>query len=187
MLGLLVGSTAGMAGPYFTMGKRLAETAVKNAWREVGAHCYEADRLMGIVTRATDKAKRILRRFHGRSALDFGNGYIAGLNHGFGRIADQCGDECSQVGAVAGELSADFYCELANVVGSAPDWTGESDIPNIICGITYNMSCEGSFGRIARQECPAYAQGPSFDEYYQATYDGCCSYICPYSDRKQCY
>ncbi|WLE96904.1 MAG: caspase family protein [Candidatus Electrothrix communis] len=85
-------------------------------------------------------------------------------------------NECSKMGTASGEMSAELFCSVSEVIGSSAEFAGMTDNPDIACGEAYRISCESSFVRKAREKCPQYAKGKNFDTYYRASKGGCCSY-----------
>jgi hypothetical protein len=171
-------STAARKSTFYKMAKKTSSRLVSSSWRSLGHDCNKADQLMQIIGDGVDRVSRDIRRkkFRGRMAVDFGNGYIDGLVNSLDRIIDKCSDECSMIGQASGEWSAEIFCAVSEVVGQPAQFDGLEDRPNLICGEPYRISCESSFVGQAKRMCSVYATGRNFNMYYPANQGGCCSY-----------
>lgn len=171
-------STAARKSTFYKMAKKTSSRLVSSSWRNLGGDCNKADLLMQIIGDGVDRVTRDIRnrRFRGRMAVDFGNGYIEGLVSTLDDIIDQCSNECGMIGQASGEWSAEIFCAVSEVVGQSAQFDGLEDRPNLICGEAYRMSCESSFVGQAKRMCSVYATGNNFNMYYPASHGGCCSY-----------
>mgnify|MGYP000196333515 CR=1 FL=1 len=167
-------------GAFYNMAKRQSSTIVRSSWRSLGGDCHKADRLMQIIGDAVDRVTRDIRnrKFRGRMAVDFGNGYIEGLVCSLDDIVNKCTDECSMIGQASGEWSSEIFCAVSEVIGSTAEFDGLADIPNLICGEAYRISCETTFVGKAQAMCGQFAQNndQKFHNYYRASSNGCCAY-----------
>jgi hypothetical protein len=165
-------------GSFYNMAKRQSSTIVRSSWRSLGGDCHKADQLMQIIGDAVDRVTRDIRnrKFRGRMAVDFGNGYIDGLVGALDDIVNKCSDECSMIGQASGEWSSEIFCAVSEVIGSTAEFDGLTDIPNLICGEAYRISCESTFVGKAKGMCGQFAQNQRFHNYYRASSNGCCAY-----------
>ncbi|CAK8712632.1 hypothetical protein GCAAIG_01950 [Candidatus Electronema halotolerans] len=163
---------------FYNMAKRTSSKLVSAAWNNLGQDCHRADNLVQIVGDAVDRVVRDIknRRFTGKMAVDFGNGYIAGLNSSLDDIVNKCTDECSMIGNASGEWSAEIFCAVSEAIGSTASFEKMTDRPNIVCGESYRMSCESTFVSKSGQRCSQYAKGQNFESFYPASKNGCCAY-----------
>lgn len=167
-------------GSFYSMAKRQSSAIVRSSWRSLGGDCHRADQLMQIIGDAVDRVTRDIRnrKFRGRMAVDFGNGYIDGLVGSLDDIVNKCSDECSMIGQASGEWSSEIFCAVSEVIGSTAEFDGLTDIPNLICGEAYRISCESTFVGKAKGMCGRYARDndQQFHRYYRASSNGCCAY-----------
>ena len=172
------GESSAAQNSFYKMAKKTSSRLVSSSWRSLGGDCNKADQLMQIIGDAVDRVTRDIRnrKFKGRMAVDFGNGYIEGLVSSLDDIVNQCSDECSMIGQASGEWSAEIFCAVSEVVGKTAQFDGLQDLPNLICGEAYRMSCESTFVGQSKKICSVYAVGNNFDKYYRASSGGCCSY-----------
>lgn len=75
--------------------------------------------------------------------------------------------KCREIGTATGELSADIYCSLAEVVGFEPEFAGLQTPPNVECPKEHISACENAFKRITRNKCPKYIKGSNYKKYMQ--------------------
>jgi hypothetical protein len=171
-------SSAARKSSFYKMAKKTSSRLVSSSWRSLGADCNKADQLMQIIGDGVDRVTRDIKKkkFRGKMAVDFGNGYIEGLVSTLDDIIDQCSNECSMIGQASGEWSAEIFCAVSEVVGQSAQFDGLDDRPNLICGEAYRMSCESTFVGQAKKMCLVYAVGNNFNNYYPASRGGCCSY-----------
>lgn len=140
-------SSAARKSSFYKMAKKTSSRLVSSSWRSLGADCNKADQLMQIIGDGVDRVTRDIKKkkFRGKMAVDFGNGYIEGLVSTLDDIIDQCSNECSMIGQASGEWSAEIFCAVSEVVGQPAQFDGLDDRPNLICGEAYRMSCESTF------------------------------------------
>ncbi|MCI5147614.1 MAG: hypothetical protein D3923_19280, partial [Candidatus Electrothrix sp. AR3] len=132
---------------FYKMAKKTSSRLVSSSWRSLGQDCNRADQLMQIIGDGVDRVTRDIKnkKFRGKMAVDFGNGYIDGLVNSLDDIINNCSSECSMIGQASGEWSAEIFCAVSEVIGKPAQFDGLQDIPNLICGEAYRMSCESSF------------------------------------------
>ncbi len=171
---------AAARGTFYNMAKKTSSRLVTGSWKSLGEDCNRADQLMQIIGDAVDRVTRDIRnrRFRGRMASDFGNGYIEGLVSSLDDIVNKCSSECSMIGQASGEWSSEIFCAVSEVIGKTAQFDGLQDIPNLICGEAYRMSCESSFISQSKKMCPQYTgdRDNRFHQYYRASSGGCGSY-----------
>lgn len=163
---------------FYNMAKSTSSKLVSSAWNTLGNDCHKADKLVQIVGDGVDRVTRDIRnrKFTGKMAVDFGNGYIAGLSSSLDDIVNKCSDECTMIGNASGEWSAELFCAVSETIGSTAKFDGMIDKPNIVCGEAYRQSCESTFVSKCGQMCSQYARGQNFESFYPASRNGCCSY-----------
>ncbi|MCI5157358.1 MAG: hypothetical protein D3906_02775 [Candidatus Electrothrix sp. AUS1_2] len=166
------------AQQWASMAKRTSSQLVSGAWNSLGRDCSKADRLLQIVGDGVDRVTRDIRsgKFRGRAAVDFGRGYIEGLNNGMEVVVNQCTRECRMIGNASGDWSANIFCAVSEAIGGPADFGGMSDYPNLLCGEPYRMSCESTFVGVTGRMCRQYARGQNYENYYPASRRGCCAY-----------
>ena len=132
---------------FYSMAQRTSSTLVSSSWKSLGKDCHNADKLVQIIGDGVDRVTRDLRnrKFRGKMASDFGNGYIDGLVSTLDDIVNQCSNECSMIGQASGEWSSEIFCAVSEVIGSSAEFDGLVDKPNLVCGEAYRMSCESTF------------------------------------------
>lgn len=164
---------------FYGMGKNTSSAVVRGAWQSIGRDCTRADDLLQIVGDSVDRVARDIRsgrKFRGRSAVQFGNGYIAGLTKSLEHVINKCTRECQMIGKASGGWSADIYCAVSEIINSPAQFAGMKDVPNLVCGEPYRISCETTFVGTTRQKCRQYARGPNWENYYPASKGGCCAF-----------
>ncbi|KOR29456.1 hypothetical protein TI03_02285 [Achromatium sp. WMS1] len=180
VLGCLVWTTQANAigGAFYRIGRNSSSSVAMSAWRNLGRDCTKADRLLQILGDSVDRTARTLRsgRYSGRSAQDFGAGYIDGLVNVLDGVIDKCTGECTNIGNFAGQAAAEIFCAVGDAIGGTPSFSGLQDRPNIVCGEAYRMGCESNFVNEATGMCPMWAQGPNYDDYYPSSRNGCCAF-----------
>lgn len=164
---------------FYSMAKKTSSALVSSSWKSLGRDCHNADKLVQIIGDGVDRVTKDLRsgrRFRGRMAVDFGNGYIDGLVTTLDDVVNKCSNECSTIGKASGEWSAEIFCAVSEVINKTAEFDGLVDRPNLVCGEAYRQSCESSFIGTAQSSCRKYAKGNNFYNYYSANRGGCCSY-----------
>lgn len=166
----------------YELGNRLGQRTTEKIWEDVSEArgCDAADDLVSLITNATSTVAVQIRQQPNRNeAISFVEGYIYGLRNALRNIALECTDKCAVIGEAAGQASAIFFCELANVIGTIPTLSNRQDMPNITCGEPYRTNCELSFGSMAMQNCSGIINAfprNMFDQYFLANYGGVCAY-----------
>ncbi|TGO02154.1 hypothetical protein PN36_29555 [Candidatus Thiomargarita nelsonii] len=178
MLGLFMSMNASASRMHYNMSKNTAHALAQSAWDNIGHDCTRLDEFVSIIN---DSVRDVLRdigtKYRGRAAEDFGLGYIHGLRDVLKTVVKSCVGECKMLGDAMGEWSGKMFCRLAVVIGHTPTFTSRiTNIDGGICGNAYRNECEKNFRGIARGMCPAYANGPSFWDFYKGAEGGSCAY-----------
>jgi len=168
-----------IAGSFYYVGKNAAETTAQSAWNNFDQDCGNADRFMVLVADSADRVGNTLGKYtqYGASAVeDFGSGYIQGLTGVLEDVVNKCTEKCMGIGKLYGDVSAGIFCNVSEAIGHTAGFKGLEDVPDITCGEPYRTGCESKFYTVAKDTCSSYAQGSTFERYYKAKYNGCCSY-----------
>ncbi|OAD21951.1 Na-Ca exchanger/integrin-beta4 domain protein [Candidatus Thiomargarita nelsonii] len=165
-------------GPFYRIAYNAAKRLAQNAWYNLGKECTNTSVFVQIVGNGVDDAANdIGTKYKGRSAEQFGNGFIDGLIEVLDEVVDRCVNECEMLGKASGEWSAKMFCRVAEVVKHAPTFTVKQvNIRGTICGGAYRLGCESNFVGTISNMCPNYTQGSSVRSFYRAAENGCCSY-----------
>ncbi|MEN8217268.1 MAG: hypothetical protein ABFS56_13050 [Pseudomonadota bacterium] len=163
---------------FYNIAYKSAKNLANNAWKNIGEDCTKTSIFVQIVGNGVDDAiNDIGTKYKGPSAEQFGNGFIDGLTEVLERVVARCVNECEMLGRANGEWSAKMFCRLAMVIKRAPTFTTKSiNIKGSICGGSYRMGCESNFVGTTSNMCPNYTHAPSFNSFYRAAENGCCSY-----------
>ncbi|TGO03290.1 hypothetical protein PN36_09440 [Candidatus Thiomargarita nelsonii] len=177
LLGLFTTSIAS-AGAFYRIAHRAAHGLAQTTWDNLGQDCTKTSVFVQMLADGVDDAVNdIGTKYRGRSAEDFGHGYIDGLMDVLDKIVDRCVDECQMLGTASGEWSAKMFCRVAWAIGKAPSFTVRLvNIRGSICGGAYRLGCESTFVRTTDNMCPKYAHSPALSRFYRAADNGCCSY-----------
>ena len=181
LIGLFTTTITAAQGPFYRIAKNAAKFAAQNAWNTINKDCTKATTFVQIVGDAVDNAaKDIGTKFRGRSAEDFGHGYIDGLMEILDKAVQKCTGKCQMLGTANGKWSAKMFCSVAKAIRKTPTFTVRLvNINDTVCGIPYKMGCESEFVSTATAECPAYTRGKNqakFTKFYRAADGGSCSY-----------
>jgi len=173
-----VAAPSGRPGPFYRIAYNAANRLAQNAWNNLGQDCTNTSVFVQIVGNGVDDAVNdIGTKYKGRSAEQFGNGFIDGLVDVLDEVVDRCVNECQMLGKASGEWSAKMFCRVATVVNHAPTFTVKLvNIRGTICGGAYRLGCESNFVGTISNMCPNYLQEPSTRSFYRAAENGCCSY-----------
>jgi len=163
---------------FYNIAYKSAKNLANNAWKNIGEDCTKTSIFVQIVGNGVDDAiNDIGTKYKGRSAEQFGNGFIDGLTEVLELVVARCVNECEMLGKANGEWSAKMFCRLAIVIKRAPTFTAKNiNIKGSICGGSYRMGCESNFVGTTSNMCPNYTHAPSFNSFYRAAENGCCSY-----------
>ncbi len=178
MLAGLFTTTIASAGPFYRIAYRAAHGLAQSTWDSLGQDCTKTSIFVQIVGDGVDDAVNdIGTRYRGRSAEDFGHGYIDGLMDVLDRVVDKCVNECNMLGNASGEWSAKMFCRVAWAIGHPPSFTVRLvNIRGSICGGAYRLGCESKFVGTTTNMCPNYTHSPAFSKFYRAAENGSCSY-----------
>jgi hypothetical protein len=163
---------------FYNIAYNAAKGLAESAWINIGQDCTKTSIFVQIVGDGVDDAVNdIGTKYRGPSAEQFGRGFIDGLMEVLDRVVDKCVNECSMLGQASGEWSAKMFCRVAWAIGRAPTFTVKLvNIRGSICGGAYRLGCESSFVGTTTQMCSDYTHEPSFNSFYRAAENGCCSY-----------
>lgn len=134
------------------------------------------DEFAAMLMDSSYQAEQYIRTLQRSSIEDFASGYIQGIVKILEIVSNHCNGECREIGMVAATFSSGMFCAVSERLGRTATFVGIEDIPNLICGTAYRLSCEGNFYSKTRNMCSDYATGYAFKKYYKARYNGCCSY-----------
>lgn len=163
-------------GPFYEKGKELGEALAISAWNAIGEDDCDVDKLFNFLVKKIDGIKELL--VEDIESLedynDYGSGLIEGLTSVFERIANSCQGKWMVLGKLAGQISADLFCEVSKTIKKAAEFKkqiGSDEKSDISGNAAYTSLCQKKFDSKVNSTCGAFLQGSKSYQRNSCTYN----------------